>query len=255
MLYQANTEKYQIWQGYCSQQTNVCLLSYVLCSNTASLHTRTSKYINNMSDTVVIITKVRKYYISLIGRFCVLSMYTYLPVCSFHCTTNLSTAGDADSTVQAIFTLRLWISSILKFWGVGGGSKRRRRGKIPNYYHYSVFYGFYQSLTPDSHIDVETRCSKGIRGMTGISSRVFCFCIFYPQFGCNSFQFANFRGTGFARQCQILLIVFGPFNTGKKIYAVIFNNNNKKPVTQFFFSFRIFKKETWNDSSYLIYRW
>ena len=168
---------------------------------------------------------------------------TYLPVCSFHCTTNRSTAGDADSTVQAIFTLRLWISSILKFWGVGGGSKRRRRGKIPNYYHYSVFYGFYQSLTPDSHIDVETRCSKGIRGMTGISSRVFCFCIFYPQFGCNSFQFANFRGTGFARQCQILLIVFGPFNAGKKIYAVIFNNNNKKKhVTQFFFSFRIFKK-------------
>ena len=79
MLYQANTEKYQIWQGYCSQQTNVCLLSYVLCSNTASLHTRTSKYINNMSDTVVIITKVlRKYYISLIGRFCVLSTQTHI---------------------------------------------------------------------------------------------------------------------------------------------------------------------------------
>ena len=111
----------------------------------------------------------------------------------------------------------------------------RREGKIPTITIILCFMGFYQSLTPDCHIDVETRCSEGIGGMTGISSRVFCLRIFYPQFRCNSFQFANFRGTGFARQCQILLIVFGPFNTGKKIYAVIFNNNNKKPVTQFFF--------------------
>ena len=104
----------------------------------------------------------------------------------------------------------------------------RREGKIPTITIILCFMGFYQSLTPDCHIDVETRCSKGIRGMTGISSRVFCFCIFYPQFGCNSFQFANFRGTGFARQRQILLIVFGPFDAGKDIVRHFLTIKNNK---------------------------
>ena len=52
----------------------------------------------------------------------------HLPDCSFHWITSRSTPGEAFlSSDQAILTLRDEISRIVRFWGVGGGSRKENR--------------------------------------------------------------------------------------------------------------------------------
>ena len=71
-----------------------------------------------------------------------------LPDCSFHWTTNRSTPGEARSTLQATLTLRLWMSKMLRFWGVGGGSGIRTfyRYYLEDWHKGSGFWAYANSL-------------------------------------------------------------------------------------------------------------
>ena len=99
---------------------------------------------------------------------------------------------------------------MVRLCGVGGGStKILGLTKV-------LSIGLGVLRTPYCNVNGEMRGSEGILSLTRISSSIFRSGVADPQLGRHSFQLPDFGGAGFPRHCQVVSVVFSPFNAAGK---------------------------------------